>query len=202
MHKQPNITDATREAFISAFFKLAQNKEIYQITIREITQLAGYNRTTFYRYFTDVYALIEYVEDRMIQKLLLSLRDKIKKHQFDDHFFQVFLDIFHDNYTYLSVLLNEHNRTKFIHRIQQELAHSSNIPIENTNLNTVIMNIYFSGIFSAIAAQIQNPNLISDDDLLSIIRDLFTKWYWPEVTSFSTPSSRIFSDNKDLLYVL
>ena len=49
MKKQPEITDATRESFVNAFFQLAKAKSINRITIREITTLAGYNRTTFYR---------------------------------------------------------------------------------------------------------------------------------------------------------
>ncbi|MCD8390233.1 MAG: TetR/AcrR family transcriptional regulator, partial [Firmicutes bacterium] len=63
MKKQPEVTDLTRESLVTAFFQLAEIKNINQITIREITNRAGYNRTTFYRYFEDVYALIEYAED-------------------------------------------------------------------------------------------------------------------------------------------
>ena len=39
MNKQPEKTDATREAFITAFFRLAEIKNIYKITIKEITIL-------------------------------------------------------------------------------------------------------------------------------------------------------------------
>ncbi|MCC8064920.1 MAG: TetR/AcrR family transcriptional regulator [Clostridiales bacterium] len=67
MRKQPEVTDATREAFVNAFFQLAAQKAINRIAIREITTLAGYNRTTFYRYFGDVYALVEYAEDEFLQ---------------------------------------------------------------------------------------------------------------------------------------
>ena len=38
MNKQPEITDATREAFITAFFRLAEIKSIHKITIKEITK--------------------------------------------------------------------------------------------------------------------------------------------------------------------
>ena len=93
MNKQPEITDATREAFITAFFRLAEIKNIYKITIKEITNLAGYNRTTFYRYFEDVFNLIEYAEDQFIDGMLSVLLPQIQMSPvLDNHFFQLFLE--------------------------------------------------------------------------------------------------------------
>ncbi len=76
MNKQPEITDATREALVNAFFQSAKKKSIDKVTIKEITDLAGYNRTTFYRYFEDVYALVEYAEDEFLKNTRKILDEK------------------------------------------------------------------------------------------------------------------------------
>ncbi|MCD8131466.1 MAG: TetR/AcrR family transcriptional regulator [Lachnospiraceae bacterium] len=88
MNKQPEITDATREALVNAFFQLAGKNNIIQITVREIINSAGYSRATFYRYFKDVFAVIEYAEDSFFQKTREALAEHEKGNSiYDRHFF-------------------------------------------------------------------------------------------------------------------
>ena len=42
---------------------------IEKITVREITERAGYNRATFYLYFRDVYDLFEQLEDEILSQV-------------------------------------------------------------------------------------------------------------------------------------
>lgn len=65
MNKQPEITDATRNAFIQVFCKYYAIRPIEKITVKEITQDAGYSRTTFYNYFNDPYDLLNYIESEL-----------------------------------------------------------------------------------------------------------------------------------------
>ena len=184
MNKQPEKTDATREAFITAFFRLAEIKNIYKITIKEITNLAGYNRTTFYRYFEDVFELIEYAEDQFIDGILSVLLPQVLlSPTLDDRFFQTILEHFYDSKELLGIILSEANRASFIRRLQQRLQQSLNAPEDASAHNRVIMDIYFNGIFSAIIHQLQHPQEMSDEELLMIIRELFTKWYWPALSN-------------------
>ena len=62
MNNQPEMTDATREAIVMAFCSAAREKPIERVTVKEIARLAGYNRTTFYRYFADCSMVLEYME--------------------------------------------------------------------------------------------------------------------------------------------
>jgi len=183
MNKQSQITDATREAFVTAFFLLAENKNIYSITIREITETAGYNRTTFYRYFQDVFALIEYAEDEFINDMLNSTLPVLGEgNELNEEFFRVYLSKFYEHRDRLSVLFGDQNRAHFIQRIQEQTSNRLNLHIADTPENKVVMYIYLTGIFSAMAAHIQNPTFIDDEKLLGIIRRLFQNWYWKEVT--------------------
>ena len=63
MAKRPHITETTRKNLIDAFWKLYQTKPIERISVREITDIAGYNRGTFYLYFKDVHDVLEQIED-------------------------------------------------------------------------------------------------------------------------------------------
>lgn len=51
---------------MDAFWELYSNEGIEKISVREIIGKAGYNRSTFYRYFTDVYDVLEQIEDSVL----------------------------------------------------------------------------------------------------------------------------------------
>ncbi|MEG1632468.1 MAG: TetR/AcrR family transcriptional regulator [Oscillospiraceae bacterium] len=66
MNKSPERTDATKEALRAAFWKLYTIKPINRITIKAITDAAGYNRGTFYRYYLDVYDILDEIETEIL----------------------------------------------------------------------------------------------------------------------------------------
>jgi len=66
MAKRPHITEATKKNLMDAFWKLYLTKPIDKISVREITDIAGYNRGTFYLYFKDVYNVLENIEKEML----------------------------------------------------------------------------------------------------------------------------------------
>ena len=72
MNKQPEVTEQTRKNLIAACFVLI--KEQGKATVNEITKAAGYNRCTFYRYFTDTRQLLDSVEDEICENLGNAVR--------------------------------------------------------------------------------------------------------------------------------
>ncbi|MCD8373297.1 MAG: TetR/AcrR family transcriptional regulator [Clostridia bacterium] len=68
MRKQPQVTERTRELFLQAFWLLYKDHPIEQIKIGELSARAGYNRSTFYEYFTDIYDLLHQAEDELISE--------------------------------------------------------------------------------------------------------------------------------------
>lgn len=71
MSKYADVSAQTRQNLIDAFWEIYCGKRIEKITVREITAKAGYNRGTFYEYFTDVYDVLDQIE----QSLLPDLED-------------------------------------------------------------------------------------------------------------------------------
>ena len=184
MNKQPEITDATRETLINAFFQLAQKNNITQITVREIINLAGYSRATFYRYFKDVFALVEYAEDSFFEKT----REALAEHEasngvYDRRFFEIFLKCFNENPMRISVLMSEQNLSHFIRRMREKAIDNMRTNIADTSKKKAVTDMFFSSVFSAMANHIQNPSALKDEDLLDIIQKLFIDWYWPQMTA-------------------
>jgi AcrR family transcriptional regulator len=69
MNKHEENSKQTRQNLIDAFWALYSEKRIEKITVREITQKAGYNRGTFYEYFVDVHDVLEQIESSLIPGL-------------------------------------------------------------------------------------------------------------------------------------
>ncbi|MCD8154742.1 MAG: TetR/AcrR family transcriptional regulator [Clostridiales bacterium] len=184
MNKQPEITDNTRETIVNTFFQLAREKNITQITVCEIIYAAGYSRATFYRYFKDIFALIEYAEDSFFQKTRAALAEhEGKSSVYDRPFFEIFIKCFNEDLNRISVLMSEQNLSHFIRRMREKTIDNINIQIADTPRKKAVTDMFFSSVFSAIANHIQNPNALTDEDLLDIIQKLFIDWYWPQMTS-------------------
>ena len=51
------------------FTELLKKKPIQEITVREICERTGINRSTFYNHYQDVYDLLEQIENEMLGEL-------------------------------------------------------------------------------------------------------------------------------------
>ena len=51
MNKNTIQTEATKQAFVDALCQLTCKKPVARVTVKEISDKAGYNRSTFYQYF-------------------------------------------------------------------------------------------------------------------------------------------------------
>lgn len=49
----------TRQAIMDAFLRLLSKKPFRKVTVRDIVEECGVNRTTFYYYYQDIYAIVE-----------------------------------------------------------------------------------------------------------------------------------------------
>ena len=77
MRKQPQVTEQTRANLTHAFWGLYLVKPIDKITVREITDRAGYNRATFYLYYHDVYDLLEQLEEGILTQINLFVSERL-----------------------------------------------------------------------------------------------------------------------------
>ncbi len=64
----------TKNSIIDAFIQLRAKKPLEKITIRELSQLAGINKATFYLHYQDIYDLAHQLETDVIQSILAEIR--------------------------------------------------------------------------------------------------------------------------------
>ena len=56
---------ATRKSIEKVFIELLQKKEITQITVSNICKITGYNRSTFYANYIDIYDLADKIREKL-----------------------------------------------------------------------------------------------------------------------------------------
>ncbi len=86
MSKHDENRERTKQNLKNAFWELYREKSINEITIRDITDMAGCHRATFYLYYSDIYDLlsgeteeiISYMADMSSQSKELSLSESIE----------------------------------------------------------------------------------------------------------------------------
>lgn len=122
MKKQPELTALTRQNIVDAFWKIYSTKRIEKITVREVMDIAGYNRGTFYEYFVDVYDVLEQIESNLLptnEKLPVV---KIPDNPDAPYVFNTLFDYYEKNSGYLTVLLGEHGDPSFLPRMKKVVA--------------------------------------------------------------------------------
>lgn len=69
MAKYINASQKTKTKLRETFWQLYQEKPIEKISVREIIEKAHYNRSTFYEYYPDIYAVLEEIEEELFDGL-------------------------------------------------------------------------------------------------------------------------------------
>ena len=115
--KQPEITMMTKQIIKDSFWELYKEQKIENITVKDITQKAGFNRSTFYAYFTDVYDVLEQIEDDLMPKTEHLPPIDISREHSDD-FLRNIITIYEKNSAYYSVLLSENGDPRFAKKMK------------------------------------------------------------------------------------
>lgn len=110
------------EAMISnGLVTLLQKKSINKITVRELSDLADINRSTFYLHYTDIYDLLEKTERRLLKQLTEAADDEWKDEFSPEHFFrfleQVFV-ILSENAPLCAALMGSNGDIAFLRTIE------------------------------------------------------------------------------------
>ena len=122
MNKQPQQTAQTRQNLVDAFWLLYCRKGIEKISIKEIAAKAGYNRGTFYEYFTDLYSVLEHIEISILPGSPEELPPRsLKTDSGAEQPLDAFIKMYEHNRKYFAVLLGEHGDPAFQWRIKRHM---------------------------------------------------------------------------------
>jgi AcrR family transcriptional regulator len=190
MKKQPEITAKTKEKLTEAFWSFYCEKKIEHITIKEITDKAGYHRSTFYEYFVDIYDVLNQLEDALLEHIKMSVIKNLEAVQSDD-FIQSIASVYEEKGDYLSVLLSENGDPNFENKIKAVmrpvLADTFGLS-ENEIHTSYIFEFASSGILAAITHWYKNEKNLPSHELVGLVRSMLMGGVFPVIQKYSNVS--------------
>ena len=197
MKKHPEVTALTRENIMHAFWSLYCQKKIDHISIKEITDKAGYHRSTFYEYFVDIYDLLNQLEDEVVVRLKAEVLQSLTI-QSNNNLVQILADHYESQGEYLLVLLGENGNPNFAKKVKAEmglaLTRRFGLP-ENDIRTSYMMEFGLSAIMSTITHWYQTNKNLPSNELVVLIRSMLMNGVLPMIQKYSTlPSDSLLQE--------
>jgi AcrR family transcriptional regulator len=187
MKKQPDVTAQTRENLIQAFWSLYRQKAIEQISVKDITTQAGYNRSTFYEYFVDIYDVLNRLEDALLGYLKEQVLDTLGGGLNDD-IIQKLADVYDTKGEYLGTLLGGSGDPYFASKLKSAmrtaLLNAFGLPEDDIH-TAYIFEFGMSAILGTITHWYNHKKEIPSAELVRLIRSMLATGIVPQIQKYS-----------------
>ncbi len=180
MNKHEIKNQATKKKLTEAFIELYSETSIEHITVKAITDKAGYNRGTFYLHYYDVYDIYEGIKKDLIEKMKFKINQFLAENneiQFDQ-FFRIVFNFYNENEKYVVPLIRQD--ISFVNAIKSNIKPVIykwfNIISEQDKLEVdFLVEYHLSAIVGMINLWSINRSKILIEQLLNIIFRVSTK---------------------------
>ena len=176
MKNNKEVVSNTKQNLIDAFWSLYCEKRIEKITIKEITVKAGYNRSTFYEYFIDIYDVLDQLENSLIPNINelppTSILNKNNEIPID-----ALLKLYEKNEKYYSVLLGDNGDPAFASKLKKSIkpmlkeALFTEVKINDIEFDFILEYI-LSSMISIMSYWFKNNKALSAEKLIFLINDI------------------------------
>lgn len=112
------MPNSTKEALASALKEMMRVKPIGKITVKDLVEICGVNRQTFYYHFDDVYDLLEWVFEEDANRVLP--RQVVYERWREDVLF--FMDYLQENSSFTLNVYNSNSRVYMLRYLRGKLA--------------------------------------------------------------------------------
>lgn len=168
----------TKKIIKDTFLELLSQKDIKKITVSEICEKADINRATFYRYYLDVYDLLDSIEKGFETDLKSAYTPKNDSEKTISHFAKAMLEVFLQNKELVKILFNTNNNIYFLNNIL-ELAYAKckerwekDLPDISEDDMEYASVFIFNGALGVINFWVQNDFDKDIDEIATIIETL------------------------------
>lgn len=174
MKKQPERTAMTRSILIGTFLELSNQKPVDKITVSEISNRAGYNRSTFYQYFNDTYHLLSCIEDDLLTYIKDTVVTQIGKVHPEQFFIDGFIRIYEEKRDILKLLLGGSNN-KFPVKLKDALiplfASQMHMPADDEQ-TIYKLDFYLSGIIAILSRWVTSETSMAPAKYALLMRQI------------------------------
>ncbi|PJI07167.1 MULTISPECIES: TetR/AcrR family transcriptional regulator [Clostridium] len=114
----------TKSALLKCLTKLMSQKKLNDITVKELTELADVNRSTFYLYYKDIFDMVEQIETEMFDEFIKIFQSLNKENDRYANFLSFYTYIFEyvqSNAEICKILLGHDGDYAFIQKFKDAI---------------------------------------------------------------------------------
>ena len=187
MKKESENTTQTKENLTQAFWSLYQLKKIEQITIKEITDKAGYHRSTFYLYFVDIYDVLNQLEEALLEYLKEQVLSSLENGPNDD-ITQKLASMYETKGDYFGTLLGENGDPYFSQKMKAVMrpALSNAFGLPEKDIHTAyIFEFGLSALIGTLTYWYNNQREIPSKEMVKLTKSMLATGLLPEIQKYS-----------------
>ena len=164
----------TKKAMLQALTKLMSKKKINSITVKELTDLADVNRSTFYLYYKDIFDMVDQIETELVNDFSEAYDEFSKKATTYDDLLSFFIYLFEfvqTNTEMFKIFLGYDGNYAFIEKLKDAIKHCK-IPLDDTSSEVeahYVMPFAISGCIGVIQQWLKDDMIVSPEDMAAIL---------------------------------
>lgn len=171
------MATSTKDAFAAALKQMMAVKPMDKITVKDLVEICGVNRQTFYYHFDDVYDLLEWVFEEDANNVLP--KEIVYDHWRED--VMKFFEYLYENHTFALNVYNSNSRLYMLRFLKQRLQNCikgfAEIVCENRNIDRqdfdFVVEFYANGIIGLISQWLdlgmKLPQSITKERILHVL---------------------------------
>lgn len=169
-----------RQNLLLYFGNYTKKKQLEKISIREICQLAGYNRTTFYAYYDNIYDLL----NKAVDHIFIPIKENLLTNQDISILFQenliekLFLTYFSQNNKYIELLFKRQRFYLLSEKMKAELLSIIKSKLKDSTVDfqtiEIILEYQLSAVLGVVKYWLQANKSITEKELINKIYTIST----------------------------
>lgn len=169
----------TKNTIKETLLQLLEEKDINKITVSEICKIADINRATFYRYYIDVYDLLEKIEDDFTEKIKRLSSEILKEDYNIQTYTETLLKICYEDKKLMKILFNTNNNIYFLNEVLEDTyqkCYDKWIKLSNVDEDKIASAaiFIFNGALGTLNFWVKNDFDKPIEEIASIITELST----------------------------
>ena len=174
MNKDDRRARKTDLALQTALIKLLSEKEIKDITIKELTDTADIHKATFYTHYEDIYDLYNQIEEYVIGEIskMITLDPK---HTYT-FVFNSLVEFLYDNLELTKVLLGDKNHRSFTDRLgamlKEKYIDICKYEIKSNDMPkgwNILIEYHIKGYIALLSLLLKNDSLPEKEKLIKLL---------------------------------
>ena len=189
----------TKKLLRDSLFSLLQTKSINEITITELTEVADINRATFYFYYTDIFDMLDQIQNEayeMFETVLQGTEEHINSPEAFAKYIENILLFCKENPSIARfVITREYNNNKVLKKIKRLLA--KNVPVAKETYaqddpRRFILNFALNSLTGTVVDWMDDGMVIPPDVMADFISNMYISGSLYAKTKFAS-----YSDEDD-----